>query len=102
MASAALEQAIKLVDQLSAAERTALIAYARSTLPTLESPPLTREMLLAGHQALLAAGAFENVESLRNKYARPDLDLSFEALQAILHEAATEWEQEPDEFFGEN
>jgi hypothetical protein len=28
------------------------------------------------------------------RWARPDLDLSYEALEAIIHEASTEWEKE--------
>jgi hypothetical protein len=42
---------------------------------------------------------FDDVESLRNKYANPALDALTDAqLSADIHEAATEWEKEPDEF----
>jgi hypothetical protein len=42
------------------------------------------------------------VESLRNRYANPALDdLSDEELRATIHEAATEWEKELDEFFSD-
>jgi hypothetical protein len=62
----------------------------------------TREDLIAELEALRAAGAFNNVESLRNKYANPALDaLTDEQLSADIHEAATEWEKELDEFFGD-
>jgi len=60
----------------------------------------TREELIAELEALRAEGAFENVESLRNRYAKPGLDdLTDEQLEADIHEAATAWEQELDEFF---
>jgi hypothetical protein len=71
---------------------------------SLEIPPLdmgpTREELIAELEALRAAGAFDHVESLRNKYANPALDALTDAqLSADIHEAATEWEKELDEFF---
>lgn len=73
---------------------------------SLELPPLdigpTREELIAELKTLRASGAFDNVESLRNKYANPALhDLTDKQLLADIHEAATEWEKELDEFFGD-
>lgn len=72
---------------------------------SLEIPPLdigpTREALIAELDALCITGAFEQVQSLRNKYANPALNqLTDEQLSADIHAAATEWEQELDEFFG--
>jgi hypothetical protein len=63
----------------------------------------TRETLLAEFEAQRAAGAFKNVESLRGRYAKPGTDdLSVEELLKQIHDDATEWEQELDEFFGDN
>lgn len=70
-------------------------------MPSLDMGP-TREQLIAELDSLRAAGAFDQVESLLNKYANPALDdLTDEQLSADIHEAATAWEQELDEFFGD-
>jgi len=62
----------------------------------------TREQLITELEELRNAGAFKNIESLRNRYANPAVsDLSDEQLSADIHEAATEWEQELNEFFGD-
>ena len=59
-------------------------------------------MLLSGTGGTAAPRrAFEKVESLRNKYADPPLELTDEELLASLHEIATEWEAELDEFFSD-
>jgi hypothetical protein len=65
----------------------------------LEFTHITREILIAEMDLLRATGAFNHVESLRNKYATEDFDLSEEELDAILHDVSTEWEAELDEFF---
>jgi hypothetical protein len=62
----------------------------------------TREELIAELEFLRAVGAFDDAESLRNKYANPAApDWTDEQLSAAIHEAATEWEKELDEFFGD-
>jgi hypothetical protein len=61
---------------------------------------LTREQVLAEFESRKAAGAFQHVESLRGKFAHPGLDLSFEDIQAMTHEVATDWEREMDESDG--
>jgi hypothetical protein len=59
----------------------------------------TREELIDELNELRAAGAFKKAESLYGKYANPDApDVSEEAFHAQMHEIATEWEQELDEF----
>ena len=68
-------------------------------LPAPGSPRVTRETILAEHARLVAAGAFDNAESLLGRYARPGLDLSFEELEAGISEFANEWEQELDDIF---
>lgn len=63
----------------------------------MASNRLTREQALAEWQALRAAGAFDRLESLAGKYARPGIDLDIEDLNAYLSEAGTAWEQELDD-----
>lgn len=62
---------------------------------------VTREGILADFDRRKAAGLFENVESLYGKYAG-GADVSQEELDALFHEIGTEWEQELDEFFGDD
>jgi hypothetical protein len=99
MAEITFEEIMQAAQKLSPQQK-ALLAQ------SLDSPPLdigpTREELIVELETLRAAGAFDNVESLRNKYANPALDkLMDEQLLADIHEAATEWEKELDEFFGD-
>jgi len=63
---------------------------------------VTRETLLAEMEELRAQGAFEGVESLRNKYAEPSLDLSDEELHASIRGFSQEWEQDLDDLFNGN
>jgi hypothetical protein len=96
------EQVVRLADQLDSSERLAL---AHHLLTTLAAPPtgqITLDMIRAEHARRLAVGAFEHVESLRNKYANPDIDVSDDQLHAGLREFANEWEQELDEFYGDH
>ena len=87
-------------EQVTVERESRLYAEARLDAPQIDMEP-TREQLIAELEALQAAGAFEHVESLRNAYANPALaQLTDEQLLADIHEAATEWEQELDEFFG--
>ena len=94
-------QEILLAAQKLNPQQKALLAH------SLEAPPPdmgpTRDELIAELETLRASGAFDNVESLRNKYANPTLDALTDAqLSADIHEAATEWEKELDEFFGDD
>jgi phosphoribosylformylglycinamidine (FGAM) synthase-like amidotransferase family enzyme len=98
MADITFEEILQAVQKLSP-EQKAVLAQ------SLDGPPLdmgpTREELIAELDALVAAGAFEHVDSLRNAYANPAVaNLTDEQLMTDIHEAATEWEQELDEFFG--
>lgn len=97
MADITFEEIVKAVEKLTPAQRLLL-------RETLEDSPLelTREALLAEFEARRAAGAFEHVESMRNLYAKPQAaDITDAQLLADIHQAATEWEQELDEFFGD-
>lgn len=88
------EYVLELAKQLKPAEQTALI----ENLKAAQSGQITRERLLAEFERRKASGAFEHTESLYGKYANPSLDISAEALEATIHEAATAWEEELDEF----
>jgi hypothetical protein len=98
MDTVTLEQVIHLADQLSDSERNALLQHLQSTIVSAR-PRVTRELLLAELEQLRAAGAFNNVESLRNKYANPEITLSDEELLASIREFASEWEQDIDDLF---
>ena len=99
MADITFEEILQAAQKLNPQQK-ALLAQSLD-IPPLDMGP-TREELIAELEALRAAGAFDNVESLRNKYANPALDaLTDEQISADIHEAATEWEKELDEFFGD-
>lgn len=96
MASMTFEQVARAAEKLTPEEQVALIARlnARHAILNSQPEPVTREMLIRELEELRAAGAFKNNKSLRGIFAHPSLDLSFEEIQAITHEAATEWEKE--------
>ncbi len=99
MVDLTFDQIMQAVEALSREEQTLLIA--RLQIKTIEAAgTVTRESILAEFERRRATGAFDHVESLHGKFAHPDLDLTFEEIQAITHEAATEWEDEIDEFNG--
>src|SRR5439155_13513230 len=99
MASVTLDEVIQRADELSPEDRGALLLHLQRDREAV-SRAYTREAILAEHERLKASGAFDHVESLADRYARPELDLDYEQIEAILHEAATEWEKEIDEFDG--
>lgn len=99
MGTVSLEQVVRLAEQLNASERAVLIQRLQATLLPSRSSRVTREMLLAELEQLRAAGAFDGVESLRNKYADPPLELSDEELCASIHELSQGWEQDLDDLF---
>ena len=74
------EQVYQLAEQLKEEEQAALAEKLLAKRPRKFTGQVTREMLLAEHERLKAAGAFENVESLYGKYANPDVDVNEEEL----------------------
>jgi hypothetical protein len=96
------EQVIRLADQLDPAERLALAHHLLATLTTYPAEQVTLEMIQTEHARRRAEGAFDQVESLRNKYANPAFDPTDEELHAGIRAFATEWEQELDEFHGDD
>lgn len=99
MADLTFDQIIHAAEALSRDQQALLIA--RLQAKTKESAgTVTRESILAEFERRKAGGAFDPQQSLHGKFAHPDLDLTFAEIQAITHEAATEWEAETDEFNG--
>jgi len=91
------EALVQAAQQLTIEQKILLVESLH--LPDVDLTP-TREQLIAELETLQASGAFEGVESLRNKFANPALEnLTEEQLLADIRAAATEWEQELDEFF---
>jgi hypothetical protein len=99
MGALTFDQILQAVERLTPEEQAALIARLKARIATA-SGTVTRERVLAEFERRKATGAFESVESLRGKFAHPALGLSFEEIQAITHEAATEWENEVDNLDG--
>ncbi len=97
MGPVTLEQVVHLAEQLDAHDRAVLVQRLQATLLPEGSHRVTRDMLLAEHQHLRTAGAFQGVESLRNKYAEPPLSVSEDDLRASIREFSTEWEQDLDD-----
>lgn len=59
----------------------------------------TRAELIDELNNMQGAEAFKKAESLYGKYANPNVpEMSEEAFHAQMHQIATEWEQELDEF----
>ncbi len=102
MSDVTFEQVLEMAEQLTAEERARLVEWLQAKIPRKFTGQVTREMLLAEHERLKAAGAFENVESLYGKFANPEVDISEEELNAYLHEIGTEWEKEMDEIVGDD
>ncbi len=94
MSKAILEQVLELVKQLTPAERLIL---ERKLSEEMEEVDVTREILLAEHQRLKAMGGFENVQSLANAFANPEVDVSDEELNEYLRQIGKEWEAELDD-----
>lgn len=98
MGSMSFDQVLRAARQLTPQEQDEVIAHLRETPPSGRDAFL-RETLLAEFERRKAAGVFDKVVSLRNKYANPALDaLTDEQLLADLHDLTSEWEKDLDEF----
>jgi len=94
MANLTFIEIVQAAQKLPPPQKAALI----QTLQTEEvSGDLTREQAIAELEALRAAGAFEHVQHLAGKYARPGLEIGEQELNAYLHEIGTAWEEELDD-----
>jgi len=83
MAEITFTEIVQAAQKLSPPQKAALIHTLQSE-DTLTS--VTRAQAIAELEALRAAGAFEHVESLAGKYARPGVAVSEEELDAYLQE----------------
>lgn len=97
MATATLDDVIELAGELDPQDRAVLLLYLRRDGAAVQRA-FTRTAILAEHQWRKAHGAFERSESMLGRFARPELALDYETIEAILHEAGTAWEQELGEF----
>src|SRR5688572_12041295 len=79
MANVTLDDVIELAEQLPERDRAALLTHLQIKLAASEED-VTRESLLAEHARLKAGGAFDRVESLADRYARPELQLEHEEI----------------------
>src|SRR5262249_8049743 len=85
---------VQAAQKLTPSQKAALIhALQQDT----ENTSLTREQAIAELEALRAAGAFDHVETLAGKYARPALELDEDEMSAYLHQIGTEWEEDLDD-----
>jgi hypothetical protein len=98
MAEITFEDLVRAAQKLSPEQKAALV----HSLKFESEISLTREQAIAELEALRAAGAFEHVESLYGKYARPGVEVSEEELNTYLHQIGTEWQQELDDLADEN
>jgi hypothetical protein len=89
-----LEHVLELAEQLEPTEQMLLVAK----LLERRTGSVTREMLLAEFERRKQSGAFAHEESFYGEYAaEPSSSLSFEDIQAAIHEYS--WEDELDEFY---
>ncbi len=101
MADVTFDEVVRLADQLSLVDKRVLIAHLQNSLPHEQGIDVTREGLIAELEQLRTAGAFDHAESLYGKFANPNIDLSEEELHAYLHQVASEWEEEMNEFLSD-
>ncbi len=111
MADISYDEVVKMAEQLPETDQKKLIDHLRNKqaeykannqlrgpgVDTYRNP--TRADLISELKELQAAGALTDAESLYGKYTNPNIpEISAEEFHAGLHEIATEWEQELDEF----
>jgi hypothetical protein len=90
---------------LASSEETHALSFIISVAAAFasqRSSRVTRETLLAELEQLRSEGAFEGVESLRNKYADPPLELSDNELRAGIRDFSKEWEHDLDDLFDDD
>lgn len=103
MAAVIYEDILEQVGQLKPSEQKALLEHLQAKWQPQASGRVTREMILAEMEQKRAEGAYENVESLRNKYASPNFEnVTFKEIDDYLIEIGREWEEEIDRFYRED
>jgi hypothetical protein len=96
MVDMTFEEIMQAVQKLSPEQKTALLQTLQRETPPDEFS-LTRDQAITELEALRIAGVFKTATSMRNRYARPDLNVSDEQLTAYLTEIGAQWEQELDD-----
>lgn len=97
MANVRLDEVIELADELSPQDRGVLLLHLKRDEEAVKRA-YSPEAILAEQERVTASGAPEHAGSLLGRFARPELQLEYEEIEAILHEAGTEWEKEIDDF----
>jgi hypothetical protein len=100
MVHISFEQLLEAAKQLSPQQQDVLVRQLAHD--NIDLQPITRERIIAEFEARKAAGELEVTDSLRGKYARPDLDISEEELNSYLRDIGREWESELDELAPHN
>src|SRR5579859_35786 len=81
-----LEDVIHLIGQLKPEDRTTLLQQIQRSGAEQISGPVTRESILAEFVRRLLTGELDNLPSALGLLLRPDLDLTFEEIEADIHE----------------
>jgi hypothetical protein len=90
------EQIVKAVHELRPEQKAALVQTIE--MDSWLGGDVTRSQLIAESEALRAVGAFERVDSLRNRFASRALTyVTDHQLLSAIHEASVEWETDLEE-----
>ena len=102
MADLTFEEIVREAQKLTPEQQAALVHTLQPRVESVQKSPVTREQIIANRKAHLAAGAFDDQESLFGKFARPDLDVSKKELDEYLRQIGREWEEELDDLKPDN
>lgn len=90
MAEMTFDQILQAARQLSPPQKEELIRRLRADV-------LTREKLIGELEELRRAGAFDNLASMKGKFARPGPLPDADEVDDYLHSLNSAWEQDHDE-----
>jgi hypothetical protein len=99
MNSLSFDQILRAAKQLTPQEKDNLIAHLRAgeeDSPS-EHGMLLREKLMAEFDRRKAAGAFDQLESLKGKFARAGTHPNAEDVESYLQSLNTAWEEDIDD-----
>jgi hypothetical protein len=100
MSTLSFDQVLQAAEQLTPQEQDALIAHlrARGGASPSERDIALREKIKAEFARRKAAGAFDNLESLKGKFARPGaLPPDADEVESYLRSLSSEWEEDLDD-----
>jgi hypothetical protein len=101
MSTMSFDQIVRAAQQLTPQERDELIARLRGgSESSSERCALLRGEIVAEFERRKAAGAFNNLESLKGKFARPGNHADADEMEAYLRGLSTEWEEDLDDLTG--